>query len=96
MRDGKRKRLDSVIVGLQQRWGTSVIGAGRDLQPQVSIIPTGFPELDHLVGIHGVPLNALTLFSGHTTSGKLTLAYKILGNAQHFAVPNAAGNPLMP
>lgn len=83
MRNENRKRLDSAIVGLQQRWGTRVIGTGRDLRPQVSIIPTGFPELDLLVGIHGVPLNALTLFSGHTTSGKLTLPYKILANAQH-------------
>ncbi|HEY3341710.1 MAG TPA: hypothetical protein VGK81_06815, partial [Anaerolineae bacterium] len=45
-------------------------------------VATGFKQLDAITGCGGVPLSAITLFSGPTTSGKMTLAYKVLANAQ--------------
>ncbi len=48
----------------------------------VAHIPTGFAALDAITGCGGVPLGAFTLLSGRSTSGKLTLAYKLLANAQ--------------
>ncbi len=45
-------------------------------------VATGFATLDQMTGCQGIPLGAITLLSGRTTSGKLTLAYKLLANAQ--------------
>jgi hypothetical protein len=45
-------------------------------------VSTGFPQLDAITGCGGAPLGAMTLLSGRTTSGKLTLAYKTLVHAQ--------------
>ncbi len=78
----KRKRLDLAVTRLQRRWGNRVVVSAREVQPETRVISTRFPELDHLLG-GGIPLNAITLFNGQTTSGKLTLAYKILSSAQH-------------
>ena len=78
----QRKRLDLAVTSLQRRWGTRVVIRAREVQPESRVILTRVPELDrHLGG--GIPLGAITLFSGQTTSGKLTLAYKILHGAQH-------------
>jgi recombination protein RecA len=45
-------------------------------------VPTGFAALDAITGCAGIPLGAITLFTGQTTSGKLTVAYQVLANAQ--------------
>ena len=87
MADAKRPRsqqLDKSIGLLQSRYGARVVQAARDL-PRPAAPPhvaTGFARLDAITGCGGVPLGAITLFTGHTTSGKLTLAYKVLANAQ--------------
>jgi hypothetical protein len=82
MSDVRRKRLESTVTQLRQRMGLHVVVSARDLQTRKQVVPTGFSALDDLLGIGGVPLDAITLLSGQTTSGKLTLAYKILCNAQ--------------
>lgn len=46
-------------------------------------IPTGMASLDKLLGSDGVPPQAITVLSGSSTCGKLTLAYKTLAQAQH-------------
>jgi archaellum biogenesis ATPase FlaH len=86
--DTKYKRLEFAVGRLQQKWGPRVFLHAPEMRDQRIAISTGFPDLDHLVGIGGVPLNALTLLGGQGTSGKLTLAYKILARAQH-AKPHA-------
>jgi len=82
MNHTKQKRLDFTITGLQRRWGTRVIVPAREVQPEQRVVSTGFLELDRLLGSGGIPLSAITLFSGQTTSSKLTLTYKILRRAQ--------------
>lgn len=46
-------------------------------------ISTGFLQLDRITGCAGVPQGGLTLLSGPSTSGKSTLAFKLLAHAQH-------------
>ena len=76
-------RLEKAIDTLQARYGP------RAVQPAAALpstpprhVSTGFSQLDAITGCGGVPLGAISLFTGPTTSGKLTLAYKVLANAQ--------------
>ena len=80
----KRRRLESTVAAIQQRYGVRALRVARDL-PKVSLpaaLSTGFPELDALTGCRGMPLRATTLLTGPATSGKLTVAYKTLAAAQ--------------
>lgn len=80
----KRKRLESAVAALQRRYGPRALyqGVALPAQPLPPAIATGFPQLDALTGCQGIPLRALTLLSGKMTSGKLTIAYKLLASAQ--------------
>lgn len=84
MSHNKRTKLESAIAAIQQKHGAQAIRPASDLpvQPSIPHISTGFSALDALTGCQGVPVGMLTLLSGQTTSGKLTLAYKTLTNAQ--------------
>jgi hypothetical protein len=77
---------------LQRRYGEQALRRGSDLvrPSRPPSIPTGFAGLDTLTGCGGVPLGALTLLDGRTTSGKLTLAYKVLANLHRSPSPNTA------
>jgi recombination protein RecA len=88
MPDPKRprsQRLEKTIGMLQSRYGARAVQAASAL-PRRAVPPhvaTGFSRLDAITGCNGVPVGAITLFTGPTTSGKLTLAYKVLANAQN-------------
>jgi recombination protein RecA len=84
MSDAKRRRLESTIAAVQQRHGSQALRRGEDMaqQPLIPHIATGFAALDAITGCQGIPLGAITLLSGRTTSGKLTVAYKLLSSAQ--------------
>lgn len=90
MSRNKHNKLESAIAAIQRQHGAQAIRPASALPAHLAIphIPTGFPPLDELTGCQGIPLGMLTLISGQTTSGKLTLAYKTLANAQRSA--NAA------
>jgi hypothetical protein len=53
-----------------------------DDAPEIPHISTTFPALDAVTGCGGFPAGAVTLLTGRSTSGKLTLAYKLLASAQ--------------
>jgi recombination protein RecA len=79
----KRRKLESAVAAIQQRHGPQAIRKAAEVAPAaVPHISTGFPALDAVTGCAGIPLGAITLLSGQSTSGKLTLAYKTLANAQ--------------
>ncbi len=79
----KRQRLDKAISLLQDRYGPRIAQpASRLSVGPLPHIATGFTRLDALTGCGGIPLGAITLLTGRTTSGKLTLAYKALAYAQ--------------
>lgn len=84
----KKRRLDSVAAAVQLRHGPKALRRGADAVSPPTVphivphIATGFHALDALTGCGGVPLGAMTLISGRSTSGKLTVAYKVLAHAQ--------------
>lgn len=84
MTESKQRRLDNAVAGVHQRYGPQALRRGDDfgVRRAPPHIPTGFSALDALTGCGGAPLGEITLFSGRSTSGKLTLGYKLLANAQ--------------
>lgn len=79
----KRQRLEQTIAAIQHLHGERAVRFGARVRAaDVPHVPTGFTRLDALTGCGGVPIGALTLISGKSTSGKATLAYKTLANAQ--------------
>lgn len=92
MPDEKQRRLDSTLAAVQLRHGPQALHRGEDTisSPDIPHIATGFAALDAMTGCQGFPLGALTLLSGRTTSGKLTIACKVLANAQRDLYGNIA------
>ncbi len=82
LHETKNERLKSAIKQMEHRWGTGVLVASRAAQARAEGLSTTFPELDHLTGVGGIPLHGVTLLAGHSTSGKLTVTYKVLNRAQ--------------
>lgn len=78
----KSGRLQSALKQMEQRWGRGVVMPARTAPNRAECLATGFAALDQLTGMGGIPLHAITVLSGNPTSGKLTLAYKILSRAQ--------------
>lgn len=84
-RASKQRQLDSTIAAIQRTHGPRSVRPAGDLvryRHDTPHISTGFPQLDAITGCNGVPLGAVTLFTGPATSGKSTLAWKVLANAQ--------------
>jgi recombination protein RecA len=90
--DQKRKqtrqgKLDMAVATIQRRYGPWSLVKGRpprlagDLAA-VPHIPTGFSRLDQALGIGGLPLGRICELLGPATSGKTTLALKLLAHAQ--------------
>jgi len=78
------RKLDFVVASLQRRFGPRAIY--RYEQPSTPTllphIPTGFGELDQALGIGGIPQGQITELLGPATSGKVTLAAKVIAQAQ--------------
>lgn len=86
----KQRRLESTVAAIQLEHGARALRPARELRTTLPPhISTGFPALDAITGCGGLPLGALSLFSGRSTSGKLTVACKALACAQ-----TGAGGPL--
>ena len=79
----KRAKFEQTVAGLQGKYGAHVVHQG---QAANNVIPphlaTGFTDLDAMTGCGGIPVGHISLLTGKTTSGKLTLAYKLLEQAQ--------------
>lgn len=83
MSNQKQRQLESTAAALHQRYGPQALRKAGDLPVALPPhIATGFPALDRLTGCKGIPLGEITLLTGQTTSGKLTVAYKTLQHAQ--------------
>jgi len=80
----RRRTLDNTVATIQQRYGAHALQRGIAPSRRSSIphIATGFAALDAATGCGGLPLGAISLFNGRTTSGKLTVAYKTVAAAQ--------------
>lgn len=77
-------RLEQVLAALRERFGDWIIYRLRDARPPIGApaISTGSLGLDRATGIGGVPRGRLTELCGPPTSGKSTLAFHVLANAQ--------------
>lgn len=82
MSRGKQRQLDQVVAALEERHGAGVVRRAAEITPNVPHLSTGFAALDSLTGCGGIPLGGMTLLTGVSTSGKLTLAYKTAVCAQ--------------
>lgn len=80
----KLKALESAISHIEKRFGKGSIMRLSD-QPTkltVDVIPTGSVALDIATGIGGIPRGRITEIFGPEGSGKTTLAYHIIAEAQ--------------
>ena len=97
MANAKRRQLESALHAIRLQHGETALRKASDLPVERTPphLSTGFAALDTVTGCQGIPLGAITLLSGEKTSGKLTVAYKTLLNAQKtqkkkLATPNVA------
>ncbi|MDW8024280.1 MAG: recombinase RecA [Armatimonadota bacterium] len=80
----KLEALESTISRIEKRFGKGSIMRLSD-QPtkmRVDVIPTGSIALDIATGIGGIPRGRITEIFGPEGSGKTTLAYHIIAEAQ--------------
>jgi recombination protein RecA len=75
--------LQQLITAIQRRWGTRALRwFGQPVDAAVAVIPTGFADLDAVLGIGGIPRGRITEFLGTPTSGMSTIALTLLARAQ--------------
>ncbi len=84
MSGSKQRRLESAVAAIQRQHGTRSLHKGSNVSKNIlpQSIGTTFPTLDELTGCDGIPVGQTTLFTGPLGSGKLTVTYKILMQAQ--------------
>jgi recombination protein RecA len=89
-KEHRRKRqpqLDVAVTAIQGRYGPWVLARGDASRvagsaAAVPHIPTGFPPLDRALGLGGLPKGEVCELVGPATSGKTTVALKLLAQAQ--------------
>lgn len=82
--EGKQKALEDAISHIEKRFGKGAIhrlgGAGGRIS--VQSIPSGSLGLDLALGVGGIPRGRVTEIYGPESSGKTTLAYHVVAEAQ--------------
>ncbi len=82
MSSGRQRKLDALVAHLQLRYGPRALNraASRGVAspPHIS---TTFPDLDAALGIGGMPRGRISEIVGPATSGKVTLAARVLAAA---------------
>ncbi len=83
MSSGRQRKLDALVARLQLRYGPRALGRAALPQgpPSTPHISTTFPDLDAALSIGGLPRGRITEIVGPATSGKVTLAAKVLAAA---------------
>ncbi len=82
--DGKLKALEDAIGQIEKRFGKGAIlrmGQSGGCMA-VEVIPSGSLSLDLALGVGGIPRGRVTEIFGPESSGKSTLAYHVLAEAQ--------------
>lgn len=79
----KSKALDMAMAQIEKQFGRgSIIRLGEKPRFDVSVIPTGAIALDMALGVGGIPRGRITEIYGQESSGKTTLAYHVIAEAQ--------------
>ena len=83
-RNGDRSRaVDAAILQIEKQFGRgAIMRLGDRGAIAVEVIPTGSVALDLALGVGGVPRGRISEIYGPESSGKTTLCYHIVGNAQ--------------
>src|ERR687892_1058573 len=84
-KDAKAKdaALGAAVTQIERQFGAgSVMKLGDDAAIQVDAIPTGGLSLDLALGVGGVPRGRIVEIFGPESSGKTTLVYHIIAEAQ--------------
>ncbi|MEN6519667.1 MAG: recombinase RecA [Armatimonadota bacterium] len=79
----KQKALDLALAQIEKQFGRgAVVRLGEKPKVESDVIPTGSIALDMALGIGGIPRGRITEIYGQESSGKTTLAYHIVAEAQ--------------
>ncbi len=80
----RQSRLQEVIAELERRFGPGVVYRLSQARPKLGArsVSTGSLGLDWATGVGGVPRGRITAVDGPESSGKTTLAYHVLADAQ--------------
>jgi recombination protein RecA len=83
-RNGERARaVDAAILQIEKQFGRgAIMRLGDRAAQQIEVVPTGSVALDLALGVGGVPRGRITEIYGPESSGKTTLCYHIVANAQ--------------
>ena len=83
-KNGERSRaVDAAILQIEKQFGRgAIMRLGDRGAMAVEVIPTGSVALDLALGVGGVPRGRITEIYGPESSGKTTLCYHIVANAQ--------------
>ena len=82
--DGKLKALEDAILQIEKKFGKgSVLCLGKaDSCLDIEVIPSGSLGLDLALGVGGIPRGRITEIFGPESSGKSTLAFHVVAEAQ--------------
>jgi recombination protein RecA len=79
----KASALEAAVTQIEKEFGQgSVMKLGADSVVQVDAIPTGALALDLALGVGGVPRGRIVEIFGPESSGKTTLVYHVIAEAQ--------------
>lgn len=95
----QRARLEGVMSVVNKKCGAGSIRRAVEIAP-IHRIPCGIPELDWALGVYdgvaGFPRGRLTIVAGEESSGKSTICWKVVSQAQAWEEPgvllDAEGN----
>ena len=81
--NGKEKAIELAMTQIERQHGKgSIMRLGSSARRAVDVISTGSLGLDIALGVGGVPRGLITEIYGNEGSGKTTLAYHLLAQAQ--------------
>jgi recombination protein RecA len=81
--EDRAKAIELAMTQIQRQHGKgSIMRLGSSTRLNVEVIPTGSVALDIALGVGGVPRGLITEIYGNEGSGKTTLAYHLIAQAQ--------------
>ena len=79
----REKAIDLTLTQIERRFGKgAIMKLGDAAKVQIEAIPTGSISLDLALGVGGIPRGRVTEIYGPESSGKTTLCYHVIANAQ--------------
>ncbi len=83
VKDQKAEALDRAVQEIEKQFGKgAIMMLGSDTRESVPSISTGSISLDIAIGVGGIPRGRICEVFGPESSGKTTLCYHVMANAQ--------------